>query len=118
MPEDPTPLHMIVLAVRFAVELAAFAALGVWGAETGASTPASVLLAVAAPMAAIALWGTFAAPRAPRRQQGGRLVAVEALVFGAAVLGLLGVGRHAEAVVLGVVALVDTALAHRIGAGR
>ena len=65
---------------------------------------------------AITVWATFAAPRAPRRRQGAALAAVEVLVFGAAVVGLLAVGRHTEGIVLGAVALVDTVLAHRIGA--
>lgn len=48
------------LALKFLLELAAFAAFAVWGADAGSGV-AAVVLAVAAPLVAILLWGRFAA---------------------------------------------------------
>jgi len=54
------------LAVKFLLELAAFASLAVWGWQVG-NTATGVVLTVAAPAAAIAIWAQYAAPRSPRR---------------------------------------------------
>jgi Protein of unknown function (DUF2568) len=54
------------LAVKFALEIAAVTAFAYWGATVSSGAVAAVL-AVAAPLIAIVLWGRFAAPRAPRR---------------------------------------------------
>ena len=50
------------LTVAFLSELAALAALALWGWSAGASTGTKLLLAVAAPAVAGVLWGVFAAP--------------------------------------------------------
>ncbi len=59
------------LAVKVALEIAAVTAFAYWGTTVGGSGCGSgavaVVLAVAAPLIAIVLWGRFAAPRAPRR---------------------------------------------------
>jgi hypothetical protein len=54
------------LALKFLLELAAFAAFAVWGADVGSGAIA-VILAVAAPLVAVLLWGRFAAPRSAHR---------------------------------------------------
>jgi hypothetical protein len=54
------------LALKFALELAALAAFAYWGTSLH-GTAISALAAVAAPLAMIVLWGTFAAPRAQHR---------------------------------------------------
>jgi hypothetical protein len=55
------------LTLAFLSELAALAALAVWGWSVGDSTGWRVALAVAAPAVAAGLWGVFAAPRAAVR---------------------------------------------------
>ena len=54
--------------VRFCLELASLAGLAVWGWRTG-PTGVNVVLAIAAPLAAAALWGAFVAPKAPGIQE-------------------------------------------------
>ncbi|MFG2833754.1 YrdB family protein [Streptomyces zaomyceticus] len=107
----PTPLYVLNEGLAFLLELAAFALLGWWGWESAEAWAPRLLLAVAAPAAAIVLWGLFAAPKARVRLPPVGVLAVKALVFGAAVAALYGLGRHGGAVVLAVVAVVNTALA-------
>src|SRR3954469_21836020 len=93
------------LTVAFLAELAALAAFAVWGWSVGGSTGWRVVLAVAAPAVAAALWGMFAAPRAPVRIPALTLL-VKVVVFGAAVLALVVTGHPVLAVVLGAAALL------------
>ena len=97
------------LALKFFLELAAFAALAYWGATVGEGAVA-VLLAVAAPAVAIALWAVFAAPKSRRRLPRGPRVAFELAVFGLAALALLAAGSTGAAAVFAALALVNVAL--------
>jgi hypothetical protein len=97
------------LTVAFLAELAALAALAVWGWSVPGSTVPRVLLAVAAPLAAAVLWGVFAAPNAP--MGGGVLsVVVKVAVFGAGTLALLATGHPKLAVALALAALLSSVL--------
>ncbi|MFH8575057.1 YrdB family protein [Streptomyces zaomyceticus] len=107
----PTPLYVLNEGLAFLLELAAFALLGWWGWESAEAWALRLLLAVGAPAAAIVLWGLFAAPKARVRLPPVGVLAVKALVFGAAAVALHGLGRHDGAVVLAAVAVVNTALA-------
>ena len=78
------------LALRFGLELAALAALGVSGYDFG-----GVAAAVGLPVVAAVLWGTFAvanepyrAPNPPVPVAGPVRLAIEALVFGGALVAL------------------------------
>ena len=73
----------VLLAVRFALELCAFAALVYWGFKTGDGAVVKIVIGVGAPAAAIALWGLFVSPKA---RYGGPLTRAlfELIVFGAA----------------------------------
>jgi hypothetical protein len=97
------------LALKFFLELAAFAALAYWGASVGEGA-VSVLLAVATPAVAIALWAVFAAPKAARRLPRGPRVAFELAVFGLAALALLAAGSAGMAAVFAALALVNAVL--------
>ena len=97
------------LTVAFLAELAALAALAVWGWSTGASTGSKLLLAIGAPAAAAVLWGVFAAPRAPVRVPA-LTVLVKLVVFGAGVLALLATGHPWWAAVLAAAALLSSLL--------
>jgi hypothetical protein len=97
------------LTVAFLAELAALAALAVWGWSLGDSTGWRVVLAVAAPAVAAVLWGVFAAPRAPVRVPALTLL-VKVVVFGAAVLALLSTGHPVLAVALAAAALLSSLL--------
>jgi hypothetical protein len=78
-----------VLALVFVDELAAMAALGVWGWQVG--TP-RWLLVVLLPLAAMTAWWLFASPQA-RYGSGGRRELVKVLVFGLASLALWDAGH-------------------------
>ena len=97
------------LALKFLLELAAFAALAYWGAKVGSGFGA-VVLAIAAPVLAIALWALFAAPRSPRRLPTRLRVPFELAVFAAAVAALFAAGAPILAIVLAVLVVVNTAL--------
>ena len=97
------------LAVRFLLELVALAALGYWGAHTGAGAQ-RVVLAVAAPVAAGVVWGRWCAPRSPRRLAPLPRTIVEATVFGLAAAGLVAAGQATAAIIFVVVAAANWAL--------
>ena len=97
------------LTLAFVAELAALAALAVWGWSAGGSTAGRLLLAVAVPVVAAVLWGVFAAPRAPVRLPA-VAVLVKVVVFGGAVLALVATGHPWAAAVLGVAAVLSSVL--------
>lgn len=107
----PGPLHAFNEGLAFLLELAALAFLAWWGWSGGEGVALRLPLAVAAPAAAAVVWGLFAAPRARFRVPLAGVLCVKALVFGAAALALLGLGRPLWAVSFAAVALVNTALA-------
>jgi hypothetical protein len=93
-----------LLAGRFAVELVAFASLAVWG-FTSVSHPWNVVAGVAAPAAAIALWGLLVAPKAAVRVGAVVRTAVEAGIFAAVTLAWWRMGRSWVAVAFAAAAL-------------
>jgi len=99
------------LTVAFVSELAALAALAVWGWSASGSTPVRIVLAVGRPLVAAVLWGLFAAPNATRGGPALTLT-VKVVVFGAGVLALLATGHPWLAIVLaaaaGLSALLST----------
>lgn len=114
-------LATLVYALRFLVELAALVALGYWGLRTGEGSLASGALAVAAPLGAAGVWGTFVSPKAPYRLPGAARLAVELLLFGVVAAALMWVGRPTAAGVLAGVAVVTsgaTFLLERRGDGQ
>lgn len=97
------------LALKFLLELAAFAALAYWGATAADGVPA-VVLAVAAPALFIVLWGRFAAPRSDHRLPARSRIPFELGVFALAALALVLAGRPVWAAVFAVLAVVNAAL--------
>ncbi|MFJ9822955.1 YrdB family protein [Streptomyces sp. NPDC101160] len=107
----PTPLHVVNEGLAFLLELAALGCLAWWGWQRVEPVALRLVVAVAAPAAAAVLWGLFAAPKARFPVPLPGVLAVKALVFGAAVAALYGVGHPAWAVAFGIVALVNTGVA-------
>ena len=98
-------LGWFVLALVFVDELLALGAAAVWGSWAGGP-----LLAGGAGLAVVAVWWTFASPKAP---YGGVVVrpVVKTLVFGLASLGLWQAGHPGWALALLVFSVVVNALA-------
>ena len=101
--------------LRFALELAALAALGAWGWQTGSDQLARLGLAAGAPLLAATDWGQFVAPRAPRYLGSPGRIVVEAAVFGAAALALVELGRPHLAEGFALLAVLNTLLVHAWG---
>ncbi|KQX54521.1 MULTISPECIES: YrdB family protein [unclassified Streptomyces] len=107
----PTALHLFNEGLAFLLEVAALAVLAWWGWESAENTALRLLLAVAAPALAATVWGLFAAPKARIKVPLAGVLAVKALVFGAATLALFALDQPGWAVAFGLVALANTALA-------
>lgn len=90
--------HPLNLGLRFVLELTALCGMGIWGhAQT--TTNWRWIVALALPLAAAAIWGTFAVPGDPSRSgsapvavPGSLRLALELLVFGAGVAGFVLAG--------------------------
>jgi hypothetical protein len=104
-------LHVLNEPLAFILELAALAALAWWGFTAGGNVIVRVVLGLGTPVAAMVLWGMFAAPRARFKVALPLVLLVKAAVFGAGALALYGVDRPALAVGFAVVAFLNTALA-------
>jgi Protein of unknown function (DUF2568) len=108
--QPATALGSALLAVRFALELCALAALGYWGFHTH-SGAAAWLTGLGGPLAAALLWGALVAPKrafgdAPPAVR----LAAEAAVLAAAVAGLANAGRGGLGAALAVVWVADWGL--------
>jgi hypothetical protein len=101
------------LALRLFVELAAIAALALWGAQATSSTFANVALAIVAPAVAIAVWGAWSAPRAAHRLRGTALLALELAILAVSCVLLALAGHPLWAVALAVVAVANGAILRR-----
>jgi hypothetical protein len=95
----------------FLLEVAALAMLAWWGATGRASVALAVLFGAGAPLAAAIVWGLFAAPRAKIRLPMAGIVAIKALVFGAASAALWGLGWQRLATTFGAIAFANTVIA-------
>ena len=106
-------LKAVNLGVKFLLELAAFAAFVWWGGTVGHGV-VSVVIAIAAPLLAVVLWGLWAAPRARRRLPLSRRVPFELTVFALAAVAL-GTVSVTAAIVLAAVVAVNAALLTAFG---
>jgi uncharacterized protein DUF2568 len=92
------------LAVRFLLELCLLAALAYDGLQV------NVVLAVAAPLLAALAWGLFVSPKAWFRLSRRLWAAVQIVLFGTAVAGLVAAGSVLVGVVFGVLVALNLAL--------
>lgn len=108
-------LKGVLLAVRFALELGAIAALAYWGFKTGDGAVTKMVLGLGAPAVAIALWALFVSPKA--RYGGGITRAIfELVVFAAAVAALAAADKTGLAIAFAVIALADGVLVRLLDA--
>jgi Protein of unknown function (DUF2568) len=92
------------LTVRFLCELGMLAAFAAWGFETGEGALGYVL-GIGAPLAAVAVWGAFIAPKAMRPVSVGTRLMLEVLLFGAAAIALISIEFVALGFTLGALGL-------------
>jgi hypothetical protein len=104
-------LHVLNEGLAFVLEVAAIVALAWWGFTTGGNVVVDILLGIGTPVAAMVLWGLFAAPRARFKVALPFVLLVKAVVFSAGALAFYGVGHTTVAIVFAVVAFLNTALA-------
>ena len=97
-------MSAVNLALRFACEIAAVVALVWWGWP---------FLGVAIGILVILFWGTFVAPKAPRRLRDPLRLVSELVIFAAATAAYLAVSQTAVGVVFAVVALATALLVRR-----
>lgn len=107
----PKPLHVVNEGLAFLLELLALVLLAVWGFRTGSNVAVHVLLGLGAPALMVLVWGAFAAPRARFQVPLAGVLAVKAVVFGAATAAGYAAGWHAFAIAFGVVAALNTVVA-------
>lgn len=103
-------MRSINLALRFVLELVVLVALALWGFNASDELVMQLLLGLGAPAIAIAVWGTFVAPKAARRLEDPTRLALEIVVFGAGVVAFVAGGQLLLGVLLGVAAAISLAL--------
>jgi quinol-cytochrome oxidoreductase complex cytochrome b subunit len=104
-----SPVLAANLTIRFLLELCLLAALAYWGTQTGEGF-VSVLLSIAAPVLAAWVWGTFVAAKAPRRLKGFWWFAIQAVLFGAAVVALASLDHTVLAAAFALAVALNLAL--------
>ncbi|MGW0414409.1 YrdB family protein [Streptomyces collinus] len=108
---DGRPWYVANELLAFLIEIVALGLLCWWGFASGGGVGVSVLLGLGTPAVAAALWGLFAAPRAPFRPPLPGVLLVKGLVLGGGALALCGVGHPVGAVAVAVVTLVNVTVA-------
>ena len=98
------------LALRFILELCALGALAYWGFNTGDNLFMKTLLAGGAPLLAAVVWGLFVAPKAAVKVPGPVHFALQVLVFGSAVAGLIAAGYSTLGLIFAVVIIANAVL--------
>ncbi|MFE3192297.1 YrdB family protein [Nocardia sp. NPDC059240] len=99
------------LTLAFAFELVAVGALAYWGVRTGRGRVAKVLLGVGMAVAAMTLWGLFAAPQASFSIPIAAVL-TKVAVFGGASVGLWQLGHRTAAVAFPVLVAANLAVIH------
>lgn len=108
-------LRAVVQGLAFLVELAALAALAVWGWSAGGATAAQVVLAVVAPAALAVVWGAFLAPRSRRRLTGPPLVLAKLVALCGSGALLAAAGHPVAGAALAAAAALDVLAAAALG---
>ena len=86
-------LKLINIGLRFLLELCIFAIFGYWGINTGDNTLIKFLLGLGSPVLFAIVWGTFLAPKSPRRLDEPWLFLLELVILGLTCWALYGTGK-------------------------
>lgn len=103
-------LKAVNLGLAFFLELAALAALGYWGYQTGNGALMQVVLCVGLPLLTAVFWGAFIAPRAPKKVSKGLRPVLQLIVFGAATIALFAVGQTTLAIIFAALVVINMVL--------
>lgn len=95
--------------LRFLLELAALGAIGLWGWRVTEVAALRWTLALGLPLVMAVLWGTFLSPKAAVPLGTWPTVALQLLVFAAAVLALVGSGFRWLGIAFAAVAVLNAA---------
>jgi hypothetical protein len=95
------------LALRFLLELCMLAALGYWGFQSGEGSIAKFGLAIGIPLLAAVVWGIFISPRAAVPVPVWVWLAIQGILFGCAVAGLVATGHPILATVLALLVVIN-----------
>ena len=98
------------LALRFALELAAIAALVAFGLSLDASVAVRVVVAVAAAAAFIAVWGRWRAPKSGQRLADREGLVLELVLFAAATAALIAAGSAVLAAIFAALVIINEVL--------
>lgn len=104
------PIKAGNLGARFALELCVLAALCYWGVKTGEGFIGKLALGIGAPLLAAVVWGFFIAPKATYHPPTAIWIALQVVVFGAAVLSLFATHHPALGLALAILAIANGAL--------
>jgi hypothetical protein len=110
------PIAGVVAALAFACEVAMLVLLVVAGIGLASSTPARIVLAVALPVAAAAIWGSLMAPKARHRLADPARLVAQAVLFVATGVLLAAAGHPVLGVVFAVVAVAVFVWGRRVDA--
>jgi hypothetical protein len=99
------------LAVSFLLEISMLAAFAYWGFHAAANPWLRWLLAIAAPAAAVIVWGLFLAPKARRRVASNVGIVVSFGMFFLAAAGLFVSNQPIWGAAMLIVAAINRALA-------
>lgn len=100
----------INLGLRFILELTALVALAIWGFGASDQIVVQLILGFGAPAMAIAVWGTFVSPKAPRRLEDPARIGIEVVIFGLGALAFAAAGLLGPGVVLALAAAISLVL--------
>jgi hypothetical protein len=95
------------LVFRFVLEMVVLVALFLWGVSVSSELIIQVILGLGAPAVVVVVWGLFVAPKAARRLPDPQRLAVEIVIFGAAVLAFLAAGELLLALLLAAAATLS-----------
>lgn len=101
---------VIILAVRFLLELCVLAIVGYWGFQNGKSIFGKMFLGLTIPIIVAGIWAMFGSPKAPMPFIGIWRILLELFVFGIATLALYSSGHAKLSVIFIVVAILNMIL--------
>lgn len=103
-------MRQVNLAFRFILEIVVLIALLYWGFSVSDNLLVQLVLALGAAAVVIAIWGTFVAPKAPRRLDDPVRAALEIVIFGAGVLAFIAAGQLLLGLLLAAAAAISLGL--------